>query len=135
MDDLCDDRKKASSSRIEIYAGSGRRRWPDEVKAKIVSESLVPGAVVTEVARRFGCRPQQVHDWRRQAREGLIILPALTELPMFAAIVAEPSEPPEPVIDGAIEVELAQAFVRVRGRPGAAALNDVFLALRQSTRC
>lgn len=43
--------------------GDGRRRWPDEVKAQIVTESLEPGAVVTHVARRHGCRPQQVHDW------------------------------------------------------------------------
>nr|WP_276558925.1 transposase [Bradyrhizobium elkanii] len=29
-----------------------------------------PGAVVTDVARRHGCQPQQVHDWRRRARLG-----------------------------------------------------------------
>ncbi|MGR9253054.1 transposase [Rhizobium leguminosarum] len=36
---------------------SGRevhRHWPDEVKAQIVSESLRPGAMVNEVAERFG---------------------------------------------------------------------------------
>jgi Transposase len=34
------------------------------------AESLEPGAVVTDVARRHGCWPQQVHDWRRRARFG-----------------------------------------------------------------
>jgi transposase-like protein len=37
------------------------------LKAQIVAESLQAGAVVTDIARRHGCRPQQVHDWRHRA--------------------------------------------------------------------
>ncbi|WP_091966414.1 transposase [Bradyrhizobium shewense] len=37
-------------------------------KARIVEETLVPGAVVSEIARRHGLTPQQVFTWRRQAR-------------------------------------------------------------------
>ncbi|WP_456647440.1 MULTISPECIES: transposase [unclassified Bradyrhizobium] len=67
MDDHSDDIRRPLTQRIEVYAGAGRKQWPDDLKARIVAESLEPGAVVTDIARRHGCRPQQVHDWRRRA--------------------------------------------------------------------
>ncbi|OYX50007.1 MAG: hypothetical protein B7Y90_05740, partial [Alphaproteobacteria bacterium 32-64-14] len=60
MDDRSDDIRQASPRRVEVYSGSGRRRWADDLKAQIVLDSLVPGAVVAEVARRHGCHAQQV---------------------------------------------------------------------------
>ncbi len=55
--------------RIELITGTGRRRqWSEDDKARIIIESLRPGANVSEVARRNGLSPQQLFGWRRGAR-------------------------------------------------------------------
>jgi len=55
--------------RIEVITGSEkRRRWTDDEKARVIEETLRPDAVISEIARRHGLRPQQVFTWRREAR-------------------------------------------------------------------
>jgi transposase len=55
--------------RVEVLGGlERRRRWSRDDKARIVEETLVPGAKVTEVARRNGVAASVVFTWRRQAR-------------------------------------------------------------------
>ena len=47
--------------RLEVITGTGRRRrFSDDYKAGIVEETLVAGAVVSDVARRHGLTPQQL---------------------------------------------------------------------------
>ena len=53
----------------------GYRKWPEEVKARIVAESFRPGVRVVDVAQRHGMLAHQLSDWRRQARQGLLALP------------------------------------------------------------
>ena len=49
---------KIGPGRVEIRTGIGRRRrWSDEEKARIVAEALAPGAVKSEVARRYNILP------------------------------------------------------------------------------
>ncbi|RUT93629.1 IS66 family insertion sequence hypothetical protein [Mesorhizobium sp. USDA-HM6] len=62
-------------------------------KARIVAETLEPNAIISEVARRYGLRPQQVFAWRREARKQAAS--AQQESPAFVpAVVTAP--PPEP---------------------------------------
>jgi transposase len=62
------DHSVSNVRRIELITGTGRRRrWSRDDKARIVEESLKPGATVSEVARRNGLSPQQLSAWRRAA--------------------------------------------------------------------
>jgi transposase len=55
--------------RVEVLGGiERRRRWSRDEKMRIIEETLAPGAVVTEVARRHGLATSLVFTWRRQAR-------------------------------------------------------------------
>ena len=55
--------------RFEVINGAmGRRRWSADDRARIIEETLVPGAVVSAVARRHGLTPQQLFTWRRALR-------------------------------------------------------------------
>ena len=56
--------------RFEVINGAGgRRQWSMDDKARIIAETLEPNAIISEVARRYGLRPQQVFAWRREARK------------------------------------------------------------------
>ncbi|WP_246677321.1 MULTISPECIES: transposase [unclassified Mesorhizobium] len=52
-----------------INGAGGRRQWSVDDKARIIAETLEPNAIISEVARRYGLRPQQVFAWRREARK------------------------------------------------------------------
>jgi transposase-like protein len=52
--------------------GTNKRRrhrsWPESLKREIVAASLVPGASVSWVARRYDVNANQVFAWRRRYR-------------------------------------------------------------------
>ena len=79
MFDVNDD-AKGEFRRVEVLTGPGRRRrWSADEKARIVAETLVPGARVSEVARRWQICSQQVFGWRRAMRQDLPSVPRRTD--------------------------------------------------------
>ena len=82
----------------------GYRKWPEEVKARIVAESFRAGVRVADVARRHGVLAHQLSDWRRQARQGLLALPEDAVAGLEAAFVPLAVEPE-------VSTEAADTFV------------------------
>ena len=126
---------------VDVQPGSlRRRRWSAEEKARIIEETLVPGARLSEVARRWRVRSQQIYGWRRAVCQDVKAEPAkATEpaAPGFVPIVREVVPPATaPRVASAapvIEIKLAGAVVRVvSGMDDAAQLTVVLRAVRAS---
>ena len=122
----------------------GYRRWPNDVKARIVAESFQPGVRVVDVARRHGLAAHQLSDWRRQARQGDLVLPADAmagvapdALPAFVPVSVEPEDAGPPADSdrtcGVITIEIGNDLVlRVPGDVPAERAAAVARALRGS---
>ena len=54
--------------RADVLGVERRRRWSDDEKARIVEETLAPGAKVTDVAHRNDVAASVLFTWRRKAR-------------------------------------------------------------------
>lgn len=68
-----------------------QRRWSDEFKAEVAAESLLPGAIVSAIARRVGVATSQIYQWRKQAAQrGWIsgLAPPTVEASVIDIIVA-----------------------------------------------
>ena len=156
-----DETDDASSGfrRIELITGTGRRRrWSSDEKARILVESLRPGANISEVARRNGLSPQQLFGWRREVREPEPApspvrkrgrpkkdrggAPGVDKAPThFAPIVIAASAPPPPPGGSppdrsapcAIEIAIGDALVRVRDQVDIALLVSVLRAVRRAS--
>jgi transposase len=114
-------------------------------KARMIEETLVPGAVVSEVARRHGLAPQQLFTWRRQARQPAGA-DAAPEVPQFVPAVVERALPegavrrrqrqrtrPVDRASGIIEVEIEGVSVRVGRGADAKTVAVVIRALKAGT--
>lgn len=98
---------------IDVLVGPrGHRRWPRDLKARIVAETLVDGATVSEVARRYNMRPNHLSAWRREAKDGRLILPAAEE-PDFSRLVVT-SDPVPDISSAAATLDLLRGDVVVR---------------------
>jgi transposase len=97
-------------------SSDGKRRWPLELKARIVAETLIEGATVNGVAKRYDLIASTVSDWRRMARTGKLVLPNLDGMDFVPVQIEEPKPlevVPAPSIN-LTSVELLKGEVTIR---------------------
>ncbi|WP_444462960.1 IS66-like element accessory protein TnpA [Rhodobacter capsulatus] len=121
------------AGRIDIVTGpTGRRRWPEHVKAAMVLETFRDGVTVADVARRHGVSAPQLHAWRRAAREGLLPMPeddALGLVPIMVSGGAVPGDQP----GTSLQLEIVGVRILVPTGFDAAHLGRVVAALRETS--
>jgi transposase len=130
---------------VEIRA-NGQKRWPDEVKAQIVAESLKPGVTGNAVAAPYGLRANHLSEWRGWARDGKLVLPVMEDngfcfAPLVlshghAAPVPACSERPchsktQPL--GSIEIAVGQVTIRLDGATTATRIAEIVRAIGLSS--
>ncbi len=118
-------------SQIDMIVGpKGKRRWPEALKAWIVAETLVAGATVNAVARRYDMRPNRVSEWRRLARTSKLVLPAVPAAFGFAPIFVYQDPVPEPTsIATALDVILGEVTLRLDAATPAVRIAEIVRAL------
>lgn len=120
--------------RIEVITGvGGRRRWTVDDKARIVEETLEPGASVSVIARRHGLTPQQVFGWRREARKrskeaGPQFVPAVVEVPSMHRRRRQQTAPM-----ASIELDIGGVRVRIGDGAKASTVSAVIRALKATS--
>jgi transposase len=104
----------------------------------IVEETLAAGSSVARVARAHGVNANQVFQWRRMYREGLLGGQLQNGLKLLPVTVADHSELAQEVQAeviasraGAIHIELpGRALISLEGRVAAATVRAVLESLR-----
>ena len=71
----------------------GKRDWPNDLKARVVAETLREGTTVKAVANRYELKPTTVSDWRRMARAGKFVLPNLNGMNFVPVQIEAPRLP------------------------------------------
>ena len=119
------------AGRIDVVAGpTGRRRWPEPVKAKIVLETYRGELSVADIARKHAIAPSQLHAWRRAAREGLLPLPEDAALEFLPVSVADEAGHPPVDRAGSLTLEIGDVRVLVPATFDATHLSRVIAVVR-----
>jgi len=106
MVDISDDAKDGGYRRVEVLTGPSRRRkWSEDDKARVVAETLRPGVVVADVARRWQVSSQQVFTWRREMRRAAVAPVGFVSIVAETPVSAPDTTSPSPSLPS-IEVEV-----------------------------
>jgi transposase len=101
-----DDRNSQVIEPLDVRPLRGRRGWSTEIKARLVEESLAPGANVSAIARREGMAPSQLFGWRRKLLASRQIGTASQTTAggalQFARVETKPSGVVEVVVGGVV---------------------------------
>ncbi|SNR88699.1 IS66-like element accessory protein TnpA [Puniceibacterium sediminis] len=121
------------SGRIDVVTGpTGRRRWPEHVKAAIVLETYRDGVSVADIARKHDVSPPQLHAWRRAARDGLLPMPDDEALEFLPVSVAGAPGAPDSDLFGTLTLEIGDVRVIVPQNFDANHLSRTIVAIRGS---
>jgi len=114
-------------------SSDGKRRWPLELKARIVAETLIEGATVNGVAKRYGLIPSSVSDWRRMARMGKLVLPNLDGMDFVPVQIADPKPlevvPTPPINLTSVELLKGGVTIRLAADTSAVRIAEIVAAL------
>jgi transposase len=134
-DEESEDRIAGFAGRLDVIEGPrGRRRWSDDVKARIVRESFEPGVTVSEVARRHRMTPQHLTLWRRAARAGRLSASVECEAKVIGApfvplaIDADRGEPVS-VVNDHVVIEVNGVVLKLPVETGASRIAEIVFAL------
>ncbi len=128
--------------RVEVITGRRRRLdWTAEQKARIVAESCLPGANISEVARRNGVNRGLLGAWRKQVR--VAAMPS-APAPLFATVqIEDRSDVHDPAVGPAPKavrprpdpmiVEISGARIQVPNGVDPATLGVLISALRSTS--
>ena len=118
-----------SVSRMEVLAGpTGKRRWSDAMKGRIISESLVSGVTVRSVAEQYGLRPNHLSSWRGLARAGKLVVPDFAGASFATVVVADPLPPPL-VSSDRIELVVGSVTLRLDAATTPTRITEIVRAL------
>jgi transposase len=92
---------EAGPLRLEASPARLHRRWSEEAKARIVEESLGPGAVIVAIARAHKVSASQIYGWRRRALASGAVRRPDAERVQFTGYDAAPAMIIEIIVEGA----------------------------------
>ncbi|WP_456388980.1 transposase [Profundibacter sp.] len=114
-------------------SSDGKRRWPLELKARIVAETLIEGATVNGVAKRYNLIASTVSDWRRMARTGKLVLPNLDGMDFVPVLIEERKllevVPTPPINLTSVELLKGEVTIRLAADTPATRIAEIVAAL------